>query len=180
MNKLVTLTLAAASAIAMSGCASSSSIKVTEINSLNHSQSAHLRAKGVANMKTLGPVFVKTEDRCSLADIAKSASAKFKNVSDLVNIRMEETEQVSGSNTTYSCKSSALAVNYQSVTPEEAKQWRAFFAENPTAEEAVKEVPAEPAAPTAIPEEQNTENTEAAEQPAAETEAAANNGFYVR
>lgn len=175
MNKLVTLTLAAASAIAMSGCASSSSIKVTEINSLNHEQAAHLRAKGVANMKTLGPVFVKTEDRCSLADIAKSASAKYKNVSDLVNIRMEETEQVSGSNTTYSCKSTALAVNYQIVTPEEAKQWRALFAEK--SETVIEEAPAE-VAPTAVPENQDYENTEAAEQPA-ETEAATN-GFYVR
>lgn len=179
MNKHAIFLLTAAAALTMSGCASMSNTRVTELNSINHSQSAHFRTYGVANMKTLGPVFVKTEDKCSLADIAKSATAKYKDVSDLVNIRMEETEIVNGSNTTYSCKSSALAVNYKIVSAEEAKMWRTLYAESTTA---VAEAPAEPAAPAPQPEEPQAdavENTTAPEQPAEETETATDS-FYVR
>lgn len=48
---MVTQSLAIASAIAFEGCATSSSVRVTEINSYSHTQSASIRSNGAANMQ---------------------------------------------------------------------------------------------------------------------------------
>jgi len=155
MKKLSTLSLAILSAIALEGCASSTTVRVTEINTYSHTQDVRIRSYGAANMQTLGPVFVKTEDRCSVSDVAKAATVKFKNVSDLVNIRMEETEVKNNSGSTFSCKLSALAVNYRSISAEELLKWKELYNKNTTTPEPVEEEPA----PQEEPEEPVEENT---------------------
>ena len=176
MNKFSAFSLAILSAVAFEGCASSTSVRVTEIDQYSHPQDVRIRAFTASNMQTLGPVFIKTEDRCSVSDIAKAATAKYKNVSDIVNIRMEETEIQNGANTSYSCKYSALAVNYKSITPEEFQKWRAFFDAN-SADSVATE--SEPEVQQEVSEEQQpVENT--TEQVEENNNQAANEAFYTR
>lgn len=176
MNKLLTLSLAFASIMAFEGCASQSSIRVTEINSYNHAQSAHVRIQGAANMQILGPVFVKTENRCVVSDVVKAATAKYKNVSDLVNIRMEETSNQTSTNTTYSCKYSALAVNYKSVSPEELRAWKALYANDNADSAVVEDVIENPLEEDASAEK----NTEYAVEEANAPVGTDNDAFYTR
>ena len=176
MNKFSAFSLAILSAVAFEGCASSTSVRVTEIDQYSHPQDVRIRAFSASNMQTLGPVFIKTEDRCSVSDIAKAATAKYKNVSDIVNIRMEETEIKNGPNSSFSCKYSALAVNYKSISPEEFLRWKAFFdANNANSESTVEE----PVAQQEVPQEQQpVENT--TEQVEENNSQAANEAYYTR
>lgn len=176
MNKFSAFSLAILSAVALEGCASATSVHVTEIDSYNHPQNVRIRAFSAANMQTLGPVFIKTEDRCSVSDVAKAAVAKYKNVSDLVNIRMEETEVRNAGNSSFSCKYSALAVNYKSINPEEFMKWKDFFAMNNANSEQTEE---ETEAPQEVPEEQPPveEPTEQVEENVTQT---TNEAFYTR
>ena len=177
MNKFSAFSLAILSAVAIEGCASSTSVRVTEIDQYSHPQDVRIRAFSASNMQTLGPVFIKTEDRCSVSDVAKAAVAKYKNVSDIVNIRMEETEIQNGpNNTSYSCKYSALAVNYKSISPEEFLKWKDFFDQNNTNTEATAD---ESDAQQEVSEEQQpVENT--TEQVEENNDQAANEAFYTR
>jgi len=174
MKKLSTLSLAILSAIALEGCASSTTVRVTEINTYSHTQNARIHTIGATNMQSIGPVFVKTEERCAVSDVAKAAIAKYKNVSDLVNIRMEETETTKGQNKTYSCKYSALAVNYISISPEDYWAWKDLFSKDTSKTEVVIKPPV-PAAPEKA--QQSEESTETVEEVSAET---SNEAFYTR
>ena len=177
MNKISAFSLAILSAIALDGCAlSSTSVRVTEIDKYSHPQDVRIRAFSASNMQTLGPVFIKTEDRCSVSDVAKAAVAKYKNVSDIVNIRMEETEVKNAGNSSFSCKYSALAVNYKSINPEEFLKWKDFFAMNDANSEATVE---ESEAQQEVTEEQPPveENTEQVEE---NTNQTSNDAYYTR
>jgi len=176
MNKFSAFSLAILSAIALEGCASSTTVRVTEIDKYSHPQDVRIRAFSASNMQTLGPVFIKTEDRCSVSDIAKAAIAKYNTTSDLVNIRMEETEVKDGVNSSFSCKYSALAVNYKSISPEEFLKWKDFFAMNNVAPDSTVD---EPAVPQEVPEEQQPveEPTEQVEENITQT---TNEAFYTR
>lgn len=177
MNKFLTLSLAVASAIALEGCAmATSSVRVTELNNLTHNQAAELHTLGAAKMQSIGPVFVKTDEPCTVSDIVKAATAKYKNVSDLVNIRMEETSVQNGTSTTYSCKYSALAVNYTSISPEEYKAWKALFADYAAPIEEVSE-PVKAPVETQEATQEQPQYTEQAEETSAEP---STDAFYAR
>lgn len=163
MKKILLASFAVASLIALDGCASSSTVKVTEINTISKTQSTNIHSFGAANAQILGPVFSKSDDRCAVNDVIRAATKMYPNVSNVMNIRMEETSVASGNNTTYSCKSSAIAINYKSVSPEEYAEWKISFASNDIANETasfVEKTPAdqETAAPIAEPVAEESEN----------------------
>lgn len=164
MKKTLLFTLAVA-ALTFSGCAtlSGSSVRVTEVASINHAQSAKVQSYGAANATILGPIFAKTDDKCSLADIARSAKKKFANVSDVINIRMEEESEEKGGKKVYSCKISALAVNYKNISPEEARIWRNLLNEEEATTETI-DAPVASFEPAIAGEETTEEATETEEQ----------------
>lgn len=139
MKKILLLAAAVAAVMTFEGCASSSSVRVTELNTIQHNQDGTLRSFGAANMRSIGPVLAKIDAECSVSDLFRVAKQSYPEASDVINIRMEETTIKKGNQTTYSCKYSGLAVIYKSITPQEEAAWKALLAQTAPAEQPKEE-----------------------------------------
>lgn len=104
---------------------------------------------GMNQVEVLGPVFLKSDGHCSEVELFRYATTVYqgKRVDNIIHVRMEETSETFGQNetaamaaatkknayieasaknresTVYSCKSSALAVTYNAISPDQAENW---------------------------------------------------------
>lgn len=127
MKKFLLMLLTATTTLAFLGCASSSSVRTIEVNSANKTSNTILRSYGAVNVQTLGPIFLKTTDYCSVNDLVNAAIAKYPETADVVNIHMEETTLTSGTSSTHSCKYSGLAVTYKQLSLKEYSEWKSTY-----------------------------------------------------
>jgi hypothetical protein len=107
------------------GCAQQGKVLVraTEVDTIHYKNEAELVAVGPVQMNPLGPVFYKKDgERCSELDLMIVASKTYPGLSDVINIRMEETSETNSVNmkqvTTYSCKYYGLAVSFSPLKKE--------------------------------------------------------------
>lgn len=120
MNKMIRALFVAATASLLAACAQGTSSKtITQIKTIQDSSRSEMVAVGPAQMVVLGPVFyIQDSKQCSKLDLLMAASKKYPNMSDVINVEMEEKHDQNGMVHTYSCKYYGLAVAYTPLTKE--------------------------------------------------------------
>lgn len=144
--------------VSVVGCANPGKVRVTatEVDPIQYTNNSEFLAVGPVQMNPLGPVFYKKDgERCSELDLMMVASKTYSGMSDVINIRMEETSVTETENmkevTKYSCKCYGLAVAYVPLKKETLdaylllkKPTTSILVQNPKAD-AQESVASEPA-----------------------------------
>ena len=128
MKKMVRFLAMTASAAMLFGCAQVATSKHTiAVKTIEDSSNSRLVAVGPAQMVVLGPVFyIQDSKQCSKLDLLMAASKKYPNMSDVINVEMEETDEQRNMVHNYSCKYYGLAVSYAPLTKETIENIKAL------------------------------------------------------
>jgi hypothetical protein len=148
-SKLQLVLASAATAMLMTGCASTKTTNVLTMNDIEHKQKANIQAYSAQKASILGPVFFKQDGPCSEVDFLKFVNSQAPTAHDIIHVRMEYHKVKEGMSEKEYCKYFGLPVSYTEIPVDEATKWVDLYDNKkvdltaPTAAQPAEESPAE-------------------------------------